>query len=599
MKKTKSAPILAIAALMLTVTACTDDTFKGKPDEVNGEISYKTAIWNNAAVSRNPDGTRHFVSMNTDKINGTDYWMITTVENGIDNKTTADADVTATPASRGVQRTIANFYDAFKVFAYAYAPSENSTSYADNYTNSWRFINGETATKSDNDTYWNTQNKHYWTTSNFKLAFFGLAPAANDNYVITNEEHARASLAYTVCDAVADQPDVMIAEETCPGSGNLGSDVVSLNFKHLLTAVKVKVNTQKDPDGTFAKSIKSVKFKNVKYKGTYLFGSTGFAAATDVKDAFALAINTEPIADGGEYALADGENTFMMMPQTFGDDSGAVLEVTTSDGRTLTVTTAWTAGTTVTYYISDEDSLVEYVIDVPEDGIKFSWMAETRKCPVRSYKITYKKDGETKVQDSEVPVKWKTSIKITSKSPEEMPSYDNSARWITNEPTGNGATSTAAAADTTSFSSIQSEPFETKTPDDDLIKAHPKLEYTLNEGYYDLATPTGGGVDGSEKSYITTANCYVIDAPGEYKIPLVFGNARVNGADNSSAYAAWQSESSNRLNTFVTATAANISSGNYTYLWYNYSTIYKSYQKPVSAKVVWQDHQNLLRNANL
>ena len=46
---------------------------------------------------------------------------------------------------------------------------------------------------------------------------------------------------------------------------------------------------------------------------------------------------------------------------------------------------------------------------------------------------------------------------------------------------------------------------------------------------YDLSTE-GGSVSRS------TANCYVISAPGHYRIPLVYGNAIENGATNSSSY---------------------------------------------------------------
>ena len=50
---------------------------------------------------------------------------------------------------------------------------------------------------------------------------------------------------------------------------------------------------------------------------------------------------------------------------------------------------------------------------------------------------------------------------------------------------------------------------------------------------FDLSTlnvATGGTVSQ------TTANCYVVTAPGTYKFPLVYGNARKNGANNEDAY---------------------------------------------------------------
>ena len=48
------------------------------------------------------------------------------------------------------------------------------------------------------------------------------------------------------------------------------------------------------------------------------------------------------------------------------------------------------------------------------------------------------------------------------------------------------------------------------------------------ESPYDLSTEGGGSM--------TTANCYVVNAAGTYKLPLVYGNAIVNGRTNSPAY---------------------------------------------------------------
>ncbi len=48
----------------------------------------------------------------------------------------------------------------------------------------------------------------------------------------------------------------------------------------------------------------------------------------------------------------------------------------------------------------------------------------------------------------------------------------------------------------------------------------------------------------------TTANCYVVTGPGWYKFPLVYGNARKNGGDNSGAYSN-SNGNSNVLKNFI------------------------------------------------
>ena len=47
--------------------------------------------------------------------------------------------------------------------------------------------------------------------------------------------------------------------------------------------------------------------------------------------------------------------------------------------------------------------------------------------------------------------------------------------------------------------------------------------------YYDLSTKGG-------QAARSTANCYVISAPGYYRIPLVYGNAITGGEDNTKSY---------------------------------------------------------------
>ena len=59
------------------------------------------------------------------------------------------------------------------------------------------------------------------------------------------------------------------------------------------------------------------------------------------------------------------------------------------------------------------------------------------------------------------------------------------------------------------------------------------MRYTTAKGNesepYDLST------EGGTLSQ-TTANCYVVNAPGTYKLPLVYGNAIVDGKEKPEAY---------------------------------------------------------------
>ena len=95
---------------------------------------------------------------------------------------------------------------------------------------------------------------------------------------------------------------------------------------------------------------------------------------------------------------------------------------------------------------------------------------------------------------------------------------------------------------------------------------------------YNLANDQGG------PAIENTANCYVIDAPGYYSFPLVYGNAIKNGATNSSAYSSAAPSSPNILNPFINHAGTGITGP---YLTDNGCV-------PTKAELVWQDAPSLV-----
>ena len=100
-------------------------------------------------------------------------------------------------------------------------------------------------------------------------------------------------------------------------------------------------------------------------------------------------------------------------------------------------------------------------------------------------------------------------------------------------------------------------------------------------GTYDLSTSGG-------TTAMRTANCYVINAPGQYSLPLVYGNAIKDGGTNASAYTS-QSSGTYVLKTFVTISM-------------RLSPIPISITMRgvrLDAVLVWQDEENLVTNVRL
>ena len=106
--------------------------------------------------------------------------------------------------------------------------------------------------------------------------------------------------------------------------------------------------------------------------------------------------------------------------------------------------------------------------------------------------------------------------------------------WLTAfTASGNGGTSA------TSFSAtIAAQTGVTSNSHNETLKMAASVS-----GTYDLSTSGG-------TTAMRTANCYVINAPGQYSLPLVYGNAIKDGGTNASAYTS-QSSGTYVLKTFV------------------------------------------------
>lgn len=100
---------------------------------------------------------------------------------------------------------------------------------------------------------------------------------------------------------------------------------------------------------------------------------------------------------------------------------------------------------------------------------------------------------------------------------------------------------------------------------------------------YNLASSTGAGA-----ALENTANCYVVNAPGTYMLPLIYGNAIKNGAFNTEAYQPTSLSGLNTLSPFHDHSGTPI-----THPWIS------SKYTPADACLVWQDAPGLITNVTL
>lgn len=209
---------------------------------------------------------------------------------------------------------------------------------------------------------WTTGTPYYWPTGK-KLTFFAWYPYNSKNLTIPKDNNVKdTKLFYEIPEQVADQEDFMMANSYEVSE----TSSVLIFFRHMLTAVKFKTS-----NNIPACTVKSISLKGVKYKGNHNWQAhnsiiLSWNPDADTRDFTLDFPNGKEVAENTETELTGKGETFFMMPQTFGDDSEARLEVTlVMNGVEQTLSAKlkdimangygysyWAAGTTVTYKLS-------------------------------------------------------------------------------------------------------------------------------------------------------------------------------------------------------------------------------------------------------
>lgn len=218
-----------------------------------------------------------------------------------------------------------------------------------------RYYMNEVATKQG--VVWQPSSSIYYWPDNGSLRFLAWAPLdaeLDESPVKPSEDVNKTTIKYTVPAELSKQRDLVAAAtgyNASPAGGVCAP--VSLQFKHLCTAVVVKTGATMAP-GT----IKSVTVTNVRNSGTYDMlrsawtlnnATTSYTVSPDMATGSTTAEGTKLNAD---------DATFMLLPQTLGADSK--LEVMFHDnisGRDRLLTASlngaeWPMGKTVTYRLS-------------------------------------------------------------------------------------------------------------------------------------------------------------------------------------------------------------------------------------------------------
>lgn len=283
--------------------------------------------------------------------------------------------VAAKHATRASMQT--TMYDQFNVVAQLKKSDGNIAP---------RYYMNEVATKQG--VVWQPSSSTYYWPDNGSLRFLAWAPIdaeLDESPVKPSEDVNKTTIKYTVPAELSKQRDLVAAAtgyNASPAGGVCAP--VSLQFKHLCTAVVVKTGATMAP-GT----IKSVTVTNVRNSGTYDM----LRSAWTLNDATTSYTVSPNMATGSTTAegtkLNADDATFMLLPQTLGADSK--LEVMFHDnisGRDRLLTASlngaeWPMGKTVTYRLSI----------TPEYELEFTSEPQVQDAHYVIYPITIKAEN--------------------------------------------------------------------------------------------------------------------------------------------------------------------------------------------------------------
>ena len=466
------------------------------------------------------------------------------------------------PTTKAAPVTTATMYADATVFAAVY-PSTDTW----NNTVAPSYFFDTQVKKTEN---WATT--YYWPGTNKRVAFFAYAPHHCAGVTLTTSATTPGApvFSYTVPAAVADQTDLLTASSV--DVAGIQHAPAPLTFKHALTAVRFETGTDLLP-GTVTK----ITLKGVYGTATHRIGETVWSAYSNVRNFEQTFTTVTPDPNVPGSPITQPAATFMMLPQTL--PAGAQIEVKYTDKltntqRTLTANIAgktWPMGKTVVYRISTSSISVTSTLEVTPPA-EYTCQGGNNTYTVKSY-ASVSGGGAT----ANVPIAWEVEY-----------STDGGSNWSNTKPTWlttfteSGAGGTSAASYTATVAAqVNSAPANPHT--EALKNATPVTNYDLSTHNYQGNTAP-----------MRTANCYIVNAAGRYRLPLVYGNAvdyvKVPATGNNTSAYTSTAGGGNVLTPLINHRGAPISNP---YIYNNAGCV------PANCTLIWQDAQNLVTNVAL
>lgn len=421
---------------------------------------------------------------------------------------------------------VSSLYDTFTLFGYLFS-GDWSSSCKPNFAHDVLVTRNGT---------WTPERELKWSGSqNVKFYAFSPGEPTGLNLLSTYNDSGAPLIEYTVPASVPSQIDLLDAESAVyKGDGSDATTGVSMQFRHILTGIKFKMAAFGTPC-----VVKSVTVEGVYNKGRHQLGTSTWTNLSGT-GSYGVSMNVN-VGEEGVVSLTSGENEMMLLPQTC--PAGATLTVSVEyQGNTYDLSVdlsgqVWAAGKEITYTVSTSSSgWLAHILDVGTVNVMSDGTDVQNVTSVLSYSVN--------VFGMKVAMPWTAmfstdgGVTYSGTKPDWVSSFTSSGDG---SKTGEGIT--ASFTDRT-IEIIESE-----------WSFRPSVGSTSERVDLSLVSPFT-----REAMLRETANCYVVDGPGYYKMPLFYGNSIVNGAENSVAYTK-QTTTTNQID-FIDGEGNIVTTGN-------------------------------------
>ena len=538
---------ITLSALAAVVTSCTNDEVIASAERHGGKVGFGFSVEQMEGDGAVNTRAAAIVSQVMEGSGDSPVYLTTATTGYVNSRISGSS-----AATKGVSiENAASFYDNFGLFIYEYDATSN-----------WDAVKSTANPNMDNQKLsqssgWITDK--YWPGNQKKLTFFAYAPHSEEyTSVSVSNTTGAPTLSYTVPDNVSEQKDLLVTKhsDTHPTQDILGdkNQVVNMAFYHALTAVQFKIGGKMAPC-----TIKKITVEGVNSKGTYNFSDASWTGQSTTAT-YTISPNYVVSSNSGRNNIFTNTSDMLMllMPQTLPD--GANITITINDGgtsdRTLTLPIKgqeWQAGHSVTYSLSTASEDDTYQISVTDATLNEKGGSAT--CSVTSYRQTY--------YGTQIPVGWTATYRVDAETTELTGNSEYVTSFTSSNDNPNAtATNLSATLDKLYFVSDAGSNQKTSSlRGKDFVGA--------DDNHYNLSNSSGAA------DIQNTANCYIVNAPGYYRIPMVYGNGIKNSTTNN--------ESINNSSTFVNSAGTPINKAKISEM-----------QTISNAVLVWQDAYHLI-----